>query len=159
MQHNCVVFSKVKYQFEYCHFTQVQIFTAIILTYHNIHSAKGATKSYFMHYPCVVIVLFNTDLCRSAFSTISFGKLVFRLSFVFFILNKIFWIQDIKISVINIWKGPNCRVILFSLYKNSPYKYQTIYKRYIVWKTCFQTGFEFFKKKIIYKEKYEKVKQ
>ena len=25
---------------------------------------KGATKSYFTHYPCVVIILFNTALCR-----------------------------------------------------------------------------------------------
>ena len=48
----------------------------------------------FLHYSCVVIVLFNAVLCRSAFSTVSFGKLVFRLS-VFFVLNKIFWIKDI----------------------------------------------------------------
>ena len=41
---------------------------------------KGATKSYFAHYSCVVIILFNTGLCGSAFYTVSFGKLVFRLS-------------------------------------------------------------------------------
>ena len=29
---------------------------------------------------CVVYVLFNTALCRSAFSSVSFRKLVFRLS-------------------------------------------------------------------------------
>ena len=28
---------------------------------------KGAAKLYFMHYSCVVIVLFNAALCRSAF--------------------------------------------------------------------------------------------
>ena len=39
-----------------------------------------ATKSYFTRYSCVVIVLFNTALCRSALSTVSFRKLVF-LSF------------------------------------------------------------------------------
>ena len=33
-----------------------------------------------MHYSCMVIILFNTGLCRSAFSTISLGKLDFRLS-------------------------------------------------------------------------------
>ena len=32
---------------------------------------KEATKSYFMHYSCVVIVLLNTALCRSAFPTVS----------------------------------------------------------------------------------------
>ena len=37
---------------------------------------KGATKSYFTHYSCVVIVFFNT----AAFSTVSFRKLVFCLS-------------------------------------------------------------------------------
>ena len=54
---------------------------------------KEATKSYITHNSCVVIVLFNTALCRSAFSTVSFRKLVFRLSV--FSLN-----QDIKIGVI-----------------------------------------------------------
>ena len=33
-----------------------------------------------MHSSCVVITLFNTDLCKSAFSTYSFKKLVFPLS-------------------------------------------------------------------------------
>ena len=42
---------------------------------------KGATKSYFTHYSCVVIILFKTGLQRSAFSTISYRTLlVFRLS-------------------------------------------------------------------------------
>ena len=54
---------------------------------------KGATKSYFTHYSCLVIILFNTGLCKSVFSTISIGKLVFRLSVlstVFFVLNQMF---------------------------------------------------------------------
>ena len=53
---------------------------------------KGATKSYFMHYSFVVIALFNTALCRSAFSIVSFGKLAFRLSVlpVIFVLNQMF---------------------------------------------------------------------
>ena len=37
---------------------------------------KGATKLYFTHYSCVVIVLFNTSLDKSSFSTFSFEKLV-----------------------------------------------------------------------------------
>ena len=48
-----------------------------------IKNVKGATKSYFTLYSCMVIVLFNTALCRSAFSTVSFRKLVF-LSFCAF---------------------------------------------------------------------------
>ena len=58
-----------------------------------IKNVKGATKSYFTLYSCMVIVLFNTALCRSAFSTVSFRKLVFGLSVLS--LN-----QDIKICVI-----------------------------------------------------------
>ena len=38
---------------------------------------KGATKLYFTHYSCVVFILINTGLCKSAFSTDFFGKLVF----------------------------------------------------------------------------------
>ena len=41
---------------------------------------KGAAKFYFTHYSCVIIILSITGLCRSAFSTISFRKPVFRLS-------------------------------------------------------------------------------
>ena len=41
---------------------------------------KGTTESYFTHYSSVVIILFNAGLCRSAFSTISVGKLFFCLS-------------------------------------------------------------------------------
>ena len=44
---------------------------------------KGARKSFFMHYSCVVIILFNTGLHKSVFSTYSFGKLVFCLSALF----------------------------------------------------------------------------
>ena len=32
---------------------------------------KGATILYFMYYLCVVIILFDTDLYKSAFSTYS----------------------------------------------------------------------------------------
>ena len=50
-------------------------------------------KSYFTHYSCVVIILFNTTLCRYAFSTDSFTRLVFRLPVL--CLN-----QDIKICFV-----------------------------------------------------------
>ena len=51
---------------------------------------KGAAKSYFMHYSCVVIVLFNTALCRSAFSMVPFRKLVFFVFLCFL------WIKTLK---------------------------------------------------------------
>ena len=46
----------------------------------NASFVKGATKSCFMYCSSVVIIFFNTGLWRSAFSTIFFGKRVFRLS-------------------------------------------------------------------------------
>ena len=88
--------------------------------YDVANTFKGATKSYFAHYSCVVIILFNTGLCRPALSPISFRKPVFRLSVlsVFFVFN-----QDIKIHVI-ILKRSSCYVILFSPYKNSRSSHQ-----------------------------------
>ena len=44
---------------------------------------KGAAN--LTHYSCVVIILFNTGLCKSLFSTYSFGRLVFCLSALFVI--------------------------------------------------------------------------
>ena len=46
-------------------------------------SVKGATKLHFTHYSCVVIILFHTSLYKSAFSTDSFGKLVFCIFALF----------------------------------------------------------------------------
>ena len=48
-----------------------------------IYFFKGATKSYFTHYSFVVFILFNTGLCKSAFSTNSFRKLFFYRSALF----------------------------------------------------------------------------
>ena len=48
-----------------------------------VHLFKGALKLYFTHYLFVVIILLNTVLDRSAFSTNSFEKLVFRLSVIY----------------------------------------------------------------------------
>ena len=67
----------------------------------SLSRVKGATKLYFMHYSCVVIILFSASLCKSAFSTDSIGKtrfsffcfLVFHVSislvfiFLFYVLN------------------------------------------------------------------------
>ena len=46
----------------------------------NLNSFQGTRKLYFMHYSCVIIILFNTGFKKSVFSGDSFGKLVF-LSF------------------------------------------------------------------------------
>ena len=77
--------------------------------YLKICKIKRATKSYFTHYSCVVIVLINTALCRSAFPTISFRKLVYRPSVLRFL-----WIKTLKFALscnVQFWY-----VILFSLY-------------------------------------------
>ena len=41
---------------------------------------KGAAKLYFMYYSCVVIILLNTELYKSAFPIYSFKNLILRLS-------------------------------------------------------------------------------
>ena len=96
---------------------------------------KGATMSYFTYLSCVVIVLFNMALCRSAFSKVSFRKLPFHFSVPS--LNR-----DIKICIIML-----CNFVL-TLYKNSPFinnkLFIKILQNYI--KTCFLRCFEFFKK-------------
>ena len=48
---------------------------------------KGAKKLHFVHYLCVVIILFNTGLYKSTFSTDSFWKLVFCFSAPFCIVS------------------------------------------------------------------------
>ena len=104
--------------------------------YQHAEKFKGATKSYFTHYSCVVIILFNTALCRSSFSKVSFRKLVFGLPVLS--LN-----QDIKTCVTWI-----CSFVL-TLYKNSPFinnkLFTKVLQHYV--KTCFQRCFEFFKYK------------
>ena len=88
--------------------------------YDNLIWLKGATKLYFTHYSCVVIILFSTRLYQSVFSTYSFGKLVFCLSALFMfsacsefdvtVLN----FYDICIIIIYI-VGVRYSVLLFSL--------------------------------------------
>ena len=59
----------------------VHYFFAIFILIKNCF--KGATKLYFTHYSCVVIILFHMSLYKSAFSTDSFGKLVFCIFALF----------------------------------------------------------------------------
>ena len=118
-------------------------------------SFKGAMKSYFMHYSCVVIIVFNTGLCRPAFSTISFGKLVFHLSVlsVFFCSESNVASQDFSVCVVITWKVGSYSVISFSYYKNSPCKYQTIYKISVLPKKTWRSWV--FKKKTFIKKSLE----
>ena len=97
-----------------------RIFVDILFGLTHLLLFNGATKSYFMHYSCVVIVLFKAVLYRSAFSTISLRKLVF----CFFVLSLN---QDIKMCVIML-----CNFVL-TLNKNSPFvNYKLFLKFYSI---------------------------
>ena len=48
-------------------------------------------KLYFMHYSCVVIILFGTGLHKSVFSAYFFGKLGFCLSVFWFFMFLYLW--------------------------------------------------------------------
>ena len=73
---------------------------------------------YFTNYLCVAITLLNTELSKSAFSTYSFGELVFRLyansacSVFQFHLHKPY-----NICIIIVYVGIRYSVILFSFHK------------------------------------------
>ena len=107
---------------------------------------KGATKLYFTLYSCVVIVLFNTALCRSAFSTVSFRKLVF------FVFQCFLWMKTLKYA-------SSCYVILICNFVLTLDRKLTFYKDFLQTKkqfikvlqyyvkTYFQRCFEFFKKR------------
>ena len=78
-------------------------------------------RNCFTHYSCVLIILFNTDLNNSVFSTYSFGKLVFLL-FVLSVFSvcsvfRIHLQKLYKIYMIIVYIGISYSVILFSLYK------------------------------------------
>ena len=75
-------------------FIQVYVICVFVLSYEK-QFVKGATKSDFTHYSCVVNVLFNTALYRSAFSPVSFRNLGFRLSVLS--LKQVFEICTIKL--------------------------------------------------------------
>ena len=62
--------------------------------YSHVHLENQVMKSYFTHYSCAVIILFNTDLYRSAFSTIS-------LENKFFIFMCFLWFLCFESNVLN----------------------------------------------------------
>ena len=104
---------------------------------------KVATKLYFMHYSCLVIILFSTDLYKSIFPTCFSKKnyfYVFRLSvfFVCTVLNSISSSQTFNNCLINIYVT-TCSVILFS------YKLLAKTEKLALEKTCCQRSFEFLK--------------
>ena len=58
-------------------------FLKYVWSFYNIKHERVKAAPYFIHYSCMVIILFAIDLCMSAF-TYSFKQLVFRLP-VFFL--------------------------------------------------------------------------
>ena len=98
---------------------------------------------YFTHYYCVIIVLFGKGLCRSAFSMVSFEKLIFCGSVLSLK-------QDIKICIIMV-----CSFVL-TLYKNSPSVNNKLFTKVLQYYLCKNMLSEMFwvfqKKKLIYKE-------
>ena len=112
-------------------------------------------KSYYKQYSCVVIVLFNTALWRSEFSTVSFRKLVFFVFLCFL------WIKTLKFA-------SSCYVILISNFVLTLYKKthlfinkKAIYKSStVLCKNILSDMFWVFqKKKKFYKEKCGTVKK
>ena len=80
------VFKILKTSLEACFFWHELIFFQKVYSANSITEElllKGAKKLYFTYYSCVVIILLNTGLYKSAFSTNSFRKLIFCLSALF----------------------------------------------------------------------------
>ena len=106
----------------------------------------------------VALVLFNTALCWSAFSTVSFGKLVFRLSllFVFFVLNQMFWTKTLKYELsyyVTIY------VIFFpTLYKSSPFLNTKLFIKTLYCKNMLSEKFWVFQKNSFIKKSVEQSK-
>ena len=61
-----------------------------ILSLKLCHMFKGATKLYFTHYLCVVIIFYNIGLYKSGFSPYYFEKLVYHLPmfYVFYVCSE-----------------------------------------------------------------------
>ena len=108
-----------------------------------INAVKGATKFCFRHYSRVVIILFNIGLCKSAFFTGSFGKLV-CCSAIFVFLPGLCQIRcnlrelyNNNITVVYI--GVRQSMFLSSLMRNNLSRHK---KLSTTKKTCLQGDFE-----------------
>ena len=94
---------------------------------------KRATKLYFTHYSCVLIILFNKDLDKSAFLTFTYKKLVFHLSVFFdcsviqFHLHKLY-----NIYMIIVYVGISSSVVLLSFFKKQFVKKISCYENLII---------------------------
>ena len=78
---------------------------------------KGATKLYFTHYSCAVIILYNAGLYKSAFSTYLFKKLVV-LSFCTFCAY--FFCVELDVIVLTVYIACVIKIRLQLLIKNMP---------------------------------------
>ena len=75
---------------------------------------EGATKFYFTHYSCAVIILFIAGLYKTAFSTDCLGKLAFCLSEIF-VLSQI----ELDVTFINL--------VTLTLHNHCLYKYVALF--------------------------------
>ena len=87
-------------------------------------SIKGATKLYFAHYSCAVIILFIMGLYKSAFSTDSFGNLVFAfLGFLHCVKFDVAFIHFHNICmIIVLLVGVRYSLLLFSVISKKRYR-------------------------------------
>ena len=124
------VFKILKTSLEACFFWHELIFFQKVYSANSITEElllKGAKELYFTYYSCVVIILLNTGLYKSAFSTNSFRKLIF-LSFCAFCLCFLLALCRLRfnlhklcnICIINIYVvGVRRCMFLFSLIRNN----------------------------------------
>ena len=94
---------------------------------------KGASKFYFAHYSCVVIIVFNTGLYKSAFSLYFSRKLVLRLCMfsVFSIRSHLYRLYNI--CIIFDYIGVRWSVTLVLLYKSYFSKHKNPFIKIRLW--------------------------
>ena len=131
------------------HLTQFEVVVMILklqlMSFFIVFIISTNEISYFRRYSCVVIVMFNTALYRSAFSTVCFRKLLFV--FLCFL-----WINTLKFA-------SSCYAILIcsfvlTLYKNSPFINNKLFTKVlatILCKNMLSEMFWLFQKNIFYK--------
>ena len=101
----------------------------------NASLVKGATKSCFRYYSCVVIIFFNTGLWRSAFSTIFLENAFFVLLYCLcFLLNQMFTLKYV------LWLLKNVLAAMWfcSHFIKTHLMNSKVFIKSQLWKTCFQ---------------------
>ena len=122
---------------------------------------KEAKKLYFMHYPCVVIILFSVGLCKSAFCSYSHVKqglclfvfwfFVFLYLSLFIFFGSMIWFRCRLKRLNKIIQSIMDSLILFSLYTSNLLKHNNCVIKSMLpernWKLeLFKRKFSFIKK-------------